>query len=85
MSDLSVLSRIDEIRTTIAQLAPPQVVNLTGAAGAASGASDFAATLAAAQSTGGAAGRVLVAGDARRADVPRRARAVDRAARPPRR
>ncbi|KQX69518.1 transglycosylase SLT domain-containing protein [Angustibacter sp. Root456] len=63
MSDLSVLSRIDEIRTTIAQLAPPQVANLAGASGAASGGRDFAATLAAAQSTDGATGGVPVAAD----------------------
>ena len=49
MSDLAVLSRIDEIRSTIAQLAPPQVVTAPGANG-----SSFAATLAAAQSTDGA-------------------------------
>ncbi|MGN6302490.1 MAG: transglycosylase SLT domain-containing protein [Angustibacter sp.] len=63
MSDVSVLSRIDEIRTTIAQLAPPQVASLTGTTGSASGSSDFAATLAAAQGTGGTAGGALAVAD----------------------
>ncbi|HEX3004460.1 MAG TPA: transglycosylase SLT domain-containing protein [Angustibacter sp.] len=63
MSDLSVLSRIDEIRTIIGQLAPPQVATAASASGATSGGSDFAATLAAAQRTSGATGGALVAGD----------------------
>lgn len=67
MSDLSVLSRIDDIRTRIAQLAPPQVVSLgdaagaTGTLGSAAGGSDFAATLAAAQGAGDAGGALAVA------------------------
>jgi cell wall-associated NlpC family hydrolase len=68
VSDVSVLSRINEIRTTIAQIAPPQVVSAAGsgattAVGAAT-TGDFATTLAAAQSLGGNASGAVTATDA---------------------
>ncbi len=62
MSDLAVMSRIDQIRSTIAQLSPAPVTVLPGASATSGNGSAFAASLAAAQSPAG--GSLALAGDA---------------------